>query len=269
MNAPQDYYKGKVAVVTGAASGIGLALVEAMLSHGADKVVLADVNDDDLKRETARLEAQYPGKTLGVRCDVAKEGDVQAMIAQAAAFGGRIDLLFNNAGAGFAGKFEDQANADWEKAFAINFYGPLYAIRAVLPIMRGQGGGHIVNTISGLAFVPMPYRAMYGATKAALNGLTLALRYEFWDDNIRVTSATPGAVATAIFKDRALPVNVQTPKEAAGAILEGVADNRRIVLGDQQDVVSAKHCFDPDNAAWFDEHLHDVAQKRRSGETAF
>ena len=102
------------------------------------------------------------------------------MIEQAVEFGdGRIDLLFNNAGAGFRGDFEDQADGDWEKAFALNFYGAVYGIRAVLPFMRAQGGGHIVNIISGIAFSPMAYQSMYSATKAALNSLTLALRSEF------------------------------------------------------------------------------------------
>jgi len=271
MTATDEYYKGKVAVVTGAASGIGLALAETMLSYGASKVVLADFNKDTLDRETARLEKAYPGKTLGVPCDVTKEADVQAMIAKAAASGGeRIDLLFNNAGAGFGGNFDKESNEDWAKAFALNFYGALYGVRAVLPIMRKQGGGHIVDTISGIAFVPMPFQTMYSATKAALNGLSLALRYELWDENIRVTSTTPGTVATAIFpKDRPPPAYAQTAEQSASVILAGVARNERLVLGDQQDVSAAKHCFDPNAAAQFDDHLLAVARKRRKGEMAF
>ena len=103
MSATSEYYKDKVAVVTGAASGIGLALAETMLSYGAKKVVLADVNDENLKWETARLDAAYPGRTLGLHCDVTNEIDVQAMIRDAAEFGGRIDILFNNAVRAWAG----------------------------------------------------------------------------------------------------------------------------------------------------------------------
>ena len=177
MNATSEYYKDKVAVVTGGASGIGWALAETMLSYGAKEVVLADVNDENLKRETARLNMAYAGKVLGLHCDVTKEEEVQRMIRKAAEFGGRIDILFNNAGAGFRGFFDKETNEDWEKAFALNFYGALYGIRAVLPIMRKQGRGHIVDIISGIAFMPMAQQTMYAATKAALNGLTLALRY--------------------------------------------------------------------------------------------
>ena len=155
MNAASEYYRNKLAVVTGGASGIGLALAEMMLGYGATRVVLADFNDENLKREAARLNAAYPGKVAGVHCNVTKEADVQSMIRQAAEFDGRIDLLFNNAGAGFNGYFDRLTNEDWEKAFALNFYGALYGVRAVLPIMRQQGGGHIVNIISGIAFSPM------------------------------------------------------------------------------------------------------------------
>ena len=266
MNHTSEYYQDKVAVVTGGASGIGLALAEAMLSRGAKQVVLADFDDGKLNREAARLNSVYPGKVLGIHCDVTKEEEVQRMIQKAVEFGGRIDLLFNNAGAGLGGSFDKQTNEDWEKAFALNFYGALYGIRAVLPIMRRQGSGHIVNTISGIALAPMAYQTMYSATKAALNGLTLALRYELWDENIRVTSATPGTVATAIWQGRQAPPGAQSPEQSAHTMLAGVAKNERLVLGDPQDVSGAKHCFDPDAAAAMDDYLLKVARKRSRGE---
>ena len=268
MNQTNEYFKDKVAVVTGGASGIGLALAETMLSYGAQHIVLADFNDENLRREAARLNSAYPAKVLGIHCNVTKEEDVREMIQRAAAFGGRIDILFNNAGAGLGGPFDKQTNDSWEKAFALNFYGALYGIRAVLSVMRKQGSGHIVNTISGIAFAPMAYQTMYSATKAALNGLTLALRYELWDENIRVTSATPGTVATAIWQDKGAPPGAQSAEQSAHAILAGVARNERLVLGDQADVSGAKHCFDPDAAAAMDDYLLNVARKRRGGEWA-
>ncbi len=268
MNATSEYYRDKAAVVTGGASGIGLALAETMLSYGAKKVVLADFNDENLKRETARLSTAYLGKVLGLHCDVTKEEDVQAMIRKAAEFGGRIDILFNNAGASFVGFWDNLTNEDWEKAFALNFYGALYGIRAVLPIMRKQGSGHIVDIISGIAFAPMAQQTMYAATKAALNGLTLALRYELWDENIRVTSATPGTTATAIWKGVKPPPGAQSPEQSAQTVLAGVAKNERLVLGDQGDVSGAKNCFNPDTAAAMDDYLLNVGRKRRRGEVA-
>jgi NAD(P)-dependent dehydrogenase (short-subunit alcohol dehydrogenase family) len=269
MSETSEYYRDKVAVVTGAASGVGLALTEAMLSYGARGIALADCNDENLRRETARLDATHGGKVLGVHCDVTKEAEVQAMIRQAAEFGGgRIDLLFNNAGAGLAGYFDQQTNAEWAKAFALNFYGALYGIRAVLPIMRAQGAGHIVDVISGIAFAPMAQQTMYAATKAALNGLTLALRYELWDENIRVSSATPGTTATAIWTiaDGKPPPGAQSAEQSARTILDGVAKNQRLILGDEADVSGAKTCFHPDAAEGVDAYLLNVARKRRAGE---
>jgi len=271
MSETNEYYRDKVAAITGGASGIGLALGEIVLSYGAKRVVLADVNEANLVRETARLNAAHTGRALGIRCDVTNEDEVKEMIEQAAEFGGgRIDLLFNNAGAGFGGQFDQQTNGDWEKAFALNFYGAVYGIRAVLPVMRAQGGGHIVNIISGIAFYPMPYQTMYSATKAALNALTLALRYEFWDENIRLTSATPGTTATAIWSAGGLgaPPGAQSPEQSARTILSGVAKNERLVLGDEGDASGARSCFNPENAESIDDHLLNVARRRRRGELA-
>ena len=270
MNETAAYYKGRVAIVTGGASGIGLALGETMLAYEASHIILADFNDLNLARETERLNAAYQGKVLGCHCDVTKEEDVRKMMQSAVEFGGgRIDFLFNNAGAGFLGPFEELTNEDWEKAFALNFYGALYGIRSVLPIMRAQGSGHIVNIISGIAFFPMASQTMYSATKAALNGLTLALRYELWDDQIRVTSATPGMTITAIWKDIPPPAEAQSAEQSATRILAGVAKNERIVLGDDADLNGIKKCFDPDAAEYYDAHLLSVARKRKSGEWVF
>lgn len=266
MTTNDEYYLDKVCVVTGAASGVGLALVESMLGFGAARVVLADLNEQNLDAHTTRLLAAYPGKVLGVRTDVTDEADVQEMINRAAEFGaGRIDLLFNNAGAGFGGAFEQTSNEDWHRAFALNFYGALYSIRAVLPIMRAQGSGHIVNVISGIAFAPMPLQSMYSATKAALNGLSLSLRAELWDDNIRVSSATPGTTVTAIWGDTTPPAGAQSAETSAGKILAGVAVNQRLVLGDAGDESGARNCFLPEAADGNDQYFVNVARQRRQG----
>ncbi len=269
MSETDEYYRDKVAAITGGSSGIGLALAETMLSYGAKGVVLAARNEANLARETARLNVAHPGQALGIPCDVTEEEDVKRMLRQTAEFGGgRIDLLFNNAGAGFDGDFEDQADGDWEKAFALNFYGAVYGIRAVLPVMRAQGGGHIVNIISGIAFSPMAGQTMYSATKAALNAMTLALRYELWDENIRLTSATPGTVATAIWAESGTeaPPSAQSPEQSAATILAGVAKNERLVLGDEADASGARFCFNPEAAKNVEDYLLNVARRRRSGE---
>ncbi|MEN6598887.1 MAG: SDR family oxidoreductase [Rectinema sp.] len=267
----KEYYENKVAVVTGGASGIGLALCELLLSFGAKAVVLADINAEKLKAESARLESAYPGKVLGIQTDVSKQESINAMIQQAAKFGGgQIDFLFNNAGLGLLKAFDETTDADWKFAFDINFFGALYGIRAVLPIMRAHGGGHIANTASGAAFSPMAYQSMYSATKSALVGLTGSLRYEYWDENIRFSTVIPGTVATAIYDELGgPPKSAITPEESARGILKGLAANERIVIVTEADRNGAINAFHPDTAKYTDEILLDIARQRRSGKLGF
>lgn len=263
----KEYYKDKVAAVTGGASGIGLGLCEMLLSLEAKAVVLADLNEERLKAETARLDAAYPGKVLGIATDVAKEESVAAMIRQAAEFGaGKLHFLFNNAGLGLTKYFDECDNADWKFAFDVNFYGALYGIRAVLPIMRAQGGGHIANTASGIGFVPMARQSMYSATKAALIGLTGALRHEYWDENIRISTVIPGTVATPIWgKAGSAPESAITPEESARGILKGLAGNERIIFVTDTDREGAINSVRPEAARGMDEYLLNVARMRRQG----
>jgi NAD(P)-dependent dehydrogenase (short-subunit alcohol dehydrogenase family) len=262
----KEYYENKVAVVTGGASGIGLALCEMLLSFNAKAVVMADVNPDKLQVESARLENAYPGKVLGVQTDITKQEDVNELIRHAADFGsGRIDLLFNNAGLGLMKSFDETTDADWKFAFDVNFYGALYGIRAVLPVMRAQGGGHIANTSSGICFCHMPYQTMYSATKAALLGLTGSLRSELWDENIRLSTVIPGTVATPIWQGNA-PDCAITPEESARGILRGIAANERVVFVTADDLDGAINSVRPEAAVAMDEYFLDVARRRRSGE---
>jgi NAD(P)-dependent dehydrogenase (short-subunit alcohol dehydrogenase family) len=263
----KEYFANKVAVVTGGASGIGLALCEELLTLGAKAVVAADLNEDKLKTECARLEAAYPGKVLGIRTDVTSRESVFALIQKAAEFGaGRVDFLFNNAGLGLLKPFDDTTDADWRFAFDVNFYGALYGIRAVLPIMRAQGGGHIANTASGIVFSPMPYQTMYSATKSALMALTTSLRSELWDESIRLSTVIPGTVATPMWgKAGGAPASAITPQESAQGILRGLAANERIIIVTEDDKNGARHGFLPEYGEGNDAYFVNVARQRRSG----
>jgi NAD(P)-dependent dehydrogenase (short-subunit alcohol dehydrogenase family) len=266
----KEYYENKVAVVTGGASGIGLALCELLLSFGAKAVILADLNADKLKTESKRLETSYPGRVLGIQTDVTKQESVAAMIHQAAEFGaGQIHFLFNNAGLGLFKSFDEATDADWKFAFDVNFFGALYGIRAVLPIMRAQAGGHIANTASGIGFSPMAYQSMYSATKSALIALTGSLRYELWDENIRLSTVIPGTVATPIWeKAGGAPEGAITPEESARGILKGLAANERIVFVTDTDRNGAINSTRPEAAKAVDDYLLNNARIRRSGKLA-
>ena len=272
MEYNREYFKGKTAVVTGAASGIGLALIEELLESNAAKVVMADINVENLNKHVTRLKEQYGDRVKGIVCNVTIEENVQKMITESADFfDGQFDLLFNNAGAALAGWFADTTIEDWKKGFDINFYSALYGMYAILPIMLKQGGGQIINIISGIAFMPMALQSRYAATKAALNALSLALRSEYWDDNIKISSATPGTTATSIFESSGhLPPDfAQSPHQSASRILNGVVNNDRVILGDDGDVSGASYCYNPQSNQGNDEYLLRVARERREGKVAF
>jgi len=269
----KEYFVDKVAAVTGGASGIGLALVEAMLEMGARAVTMADINEANLKKHVERLSGRYPGKVQGVRTDVTREESVKAMVDGAAVFGGgRLDLLFNNAGLGLSGAFDDLGNDDWAKAFAINFYGALYGIRAALPYMKKAKSGHICNTASGIAFVNFPLQSMYAATKAALLGMTNSLRYEYWDDGVRFSTVIPGTVATAIWQGAGgAPTNAITPEECAAAVLKGAAENKRVIFVTEDDrngcvQMALGAAYMPNMEESLNTYLLGVARARKAGD---
>ncbi len=265
----EEYFRNKVAVVTGGASGIGLALGEMLLSFGAQGVVLADLNGERLDAECSRLNKAFPGKVLGIQTDVTSQESVGTMIKQAADFGnGKLHLLFNNAGLGLNKAFDATTDADWKFAFDVNFYGALYGIRAALPIMRAQGGGHIANTASGIVFAPMPYQTMYCATKSALLGLTSSLRYELWDENIRFSTIIPGTVATPIWGETGAPESAITPQQSAQGILKGVAANKRVVIVTEDDLSGAVNIYRPEMAQDCDAYFLRVARERRAGKVS-
>jgi len=260
------YFAHKVAAVTGGASGIGLALCEKMLELGAHAVVLADINQANLDTHVARLGTQYPGKVFGIVTDVTNEESVTTMVHRAKELGGRLDFLFNNAGAGLDGRFTDTSVAAWKRAFDLNFFGALYGTRAAVPLMQQQGSGHIANTASGIAYCALPYQSMYSATKAALLGMTSALRAELKESGLSLSTIIPGTVATAIWGNGPAPDFAMRPATAAERILCGMAANRRVIFTCLEDRVGAcaSLCL-PDVEAAFDEMCAAIARARSGG----
>ena len=231
MEYKREYFSGKTAVVTGAASGIGLALVEELLLSGAARVVMADINPDRLNEHGQRLQAQYNGRVTGIVCDVAAQEQVQSLIDQSVDyFGGRIDMLFNNAGIGWYGAIRKASLADWRRVIDINLWGVIYGIDAVLPIMLRQKNGHIINTASIWGLLPGVFESIYATSKHAVVGLSESLRYELENDGIHVSVVCPGPVATAIFPEGHAPPGAISPVEAVSVILEGIARKDGIIV---------------------------------------
>jgi NAD(P)-dependent dehydrogenase (short-subunit alcohol dehydrogenase family) len=226
----RTYFENKVAAITGAASGIGLALTELMRRNGAT-VFMADINAKALGEQAERLSGIGPGTAKAVVTDVTKAEQVQALVEQAAAHAGHLDLLFNNAGIGATLPYEQMTLDKWKQVIDVNLWSVIYGIHAALPIMRRQGHGHIVNTSSAAGVIAFPFQAVYSATKFAVTGMTQCLRYEMWDEKVRFTTVCPGNVATAIFKGVGkLPEDAVPVDEAARIILEGVARNENVIL---------------------------------------
>src|SRR4051812_35871630 len=189
--------EGQVAVITGAASGIGLGICKALAERGVH-LVLADV--DAARLDAAAAEVQASEAPLVQRCDVSIAGDVGALAEAALSRFGRIDLAFNNAGVvlPFKPMWEHGAE-DWDWLLGINLWGVIYGIRAFVPPMVKQGSGHIVNTASMAGMTVLPFNGVYNASKHAVVSLTETLAEEFRQrvPGVRASVVSPGLVPTA------------------------------------------------------------------------
>ena len=187
--------RGRVALVTGASSGIGAATARAFAGSGL-RVALCARRKDRLEQLAADLTAHGSEATVHT-VDVTDALAVRAMVDEVVARWGRLDVLVNNAGRGLAATFEQTTAAELRALMELNVVAVLGATQAVLPVMRRQGSGHIINVSSVVGRRAVPYRAAYSATKFALGALSEALRVELTGTGIRVTLVYPiGTVQT-------------------------------------------------------------------------
>jgi short-subunit dehydrogenase len=182
--------RGAVAIITGASMGIGLMTARLFTAHGA-RVALASRSADAL----ARLAGELAG-SVAIPTDMRDAASIKHMVAAAHAHYGRIDLLINNAGQGMYAPIEQIDLEQYRQIMELNVYGPLLAMQAVIPVMREQGGGMIVNISSNVSKMFIPGLAAYASTKYALNAVTLTARAELAKDNIRVSVMYPRLTAT-------------------------------------------------------------------------
>jgi NAD(P)-dependent dehydrogenase (short-subunit alcohol dehydrogenase family) len=183
--------KGQTVVITGAGSGIGRAFALGFLTDGA-RVVAGDIRPDGLAelRERGAITQQT---------DVSIRGEVEALIVRARDETGRIDALFNNAGYGSRKKISDLDEGEFERMIAVHLYGAVYGMRYVIPIMREQGRGRIINTLSRAAEVSGPGDSAYSAAKAAIWATTRSAARECRDVDILVNGLIPGPTNTGIW----------------------------------------------------------------------
>ncbi|HYF77790.1 MAG TPA: glucose 1-dehydrogenase [Symbiobacteriaceae bacterium] len=189
--------KDKVAVITGAGSGMGKEMAKLFAAEGA-KVVAADIVPTGVEQVVAEITAAG-GTATAVVANVAKEDDVEAMINTAVNTYGRLDVLVNNAGImDRATPVADCSDELWNRVMAVNLNGPFYACRLAVPIMQKQGGGSIINTASVAGVRGGAAGVAYTSSKHAVLGLTKNIAGYYAKDGIRCNAICPGAVATAI-----------------------------------------------------------------------
>ncbi len=181
-------------LVTGGSRGLGLALSRELVREGARLVLLAR-DPEELRRAREELR-ERGGDVLALQCDVTDAAAVEEAVTIALDWYGRIDAVINSAGVIEIGPFDAMGIDDFAVGMATHFWAPLHLARAVVPVMRAQGGGRIVNVSSIGGVVAVPHLAAYSASKFALTGLSEALRAELAKDGIRVTTVVPGLMRT-------------------------------------------------------------------------
>ena len=233
-------FRGKVAVITGAGSGIGKGLAEELARRGAH-VVISDVNAGRIEKAADGI-TKSGGRVTTATLDVSDYEAVKRMVDVTVAAHGRIDYIFNNAGIAIAGPAKDFTIEDWRKVIDINLYGVVHGAAVAYPLMVKQGWGHIVNTASIEGLVPFPATVSYVASKYGVVGLSNALRIEGAVHGVRVSVVCPGYVRTAIFTDsKIVGMDKQdirevidrlgvTPEECAKVILRGVERNEATIV---------------------------------------
>jgi len=189
--------QGKVAIVTGAASGFGAEIARQYAKEGA-KVALADINEAGVKD----VAGPFGAAAIAVKCDVTKRADIDALVAATLkAFGGRLDIVVNNAGWSHKnGPLLDVDEAQFDKVYAINVKSIFHMTHAVVPILRKQRSGVIVNIGSTAGIRPRPGLTWYNSTKGAVNLMSKSLAVELASDNIRVNVICPVMGATGLLE---------------------------------------------------------------------
>jgi NAD(P)-dependent dehydrogenase (short-subunit alcohol dehydrogenase family) len=199
MNPTYDF-NGQVALVTGAAKGMGLATARAFAASGAS-VVLADLDGELAEREARRI-VDEGGAAIGLACDVAEEAQVAAMVDRTVSEYGRLDMAFNNAGIQVPPSDASEESLDnFERVTAVNQRGVWACMKHELRIMREQGSGAIVNCSSLGGLVGLPQRAAYHGTKHAVIGMTKSAGVEYAPRGVRINAVCPGTIDTPMVQD--------------------------------------------------------------------
>src|ERR1700693_69372 len=213
---------GQVVVVTGASMGIGEAITLAFAREGASVVMLSR---EAARAESARARVGLIERTIALSCDVRNSEEIDRVLALTLHHFKRVDVWINNAGHGLIDSVAEVETQACHELFETNFFGALSAMQAVIPVMRQQGGGTIINISSVAGHIPVPFNASYSATKFALNAIGKAAGVELKRDGIHVLTVCPGYVRTAFSENavRGSEVKKVRPGSVRGISAERVA----------------------------------------------
>src|SRR6266516_2588723 len=260
-------FHGAVAVITGGASGIGLATARILRTRGAH-VILADINVPGLlqaKEHIHQRSPEAPGQILAITTDVTNESQVWDLMRQTSTAFGHIDLVMTSAGIGRGGAINTFTASDMQTMMNINFMGTYHCVQAALPAMRQQQVGHFVFLSSVAGKLGVPSLSAYCASKWAVRGFASALRAELHGTGIGITTVYPGWVDTPMVhqEENALQMaNIQvllTPEQVASEILQAVT-------GDQRDLTLAP---DPDTAFLLEVYKNDPDKAEMMAGTSY
>jgi short-subunit dehydrogenase len=217
---------GKIAIVTGASSGIGKATAAALARAGFT-----------VFGTSRRAIENGPRQVTMLTCDVTDDGSVKELVSNVLARAGRIDLLVNNAGIGLFAGAEESSIDQVRTLFDVNLFGVMRVTNAVLPSMRQNGGGHIINISSVLGFIPAPYSAHYGATKHALEGYSESLDHETRAFNVRVSLIEPAFTKSAFDQSALKADSPLKDYDTARAGVDALVQHA-MTIGDSPEVVA-------------------------------
>lgn len=219
---------GKVAVITGASMGIGEAIAKLFADEGAQVVILSR---DAGRAEAARARIGHPEQTLALACDVRHREEIDRVVGLTMHHFKRIDIWINNAGHGLLDSIASAKMSDFRELFETNLFGTVDGMQAVIPIMKQQGSGTIVNISSVAGHIPIPFHGSYSGTKFAMNAIGKAARVELASAGVNVLTVCPGYVKTDFGANAVRgsePIRVR-PQKAKGISVERVA--RAVLLG--------------------------------------
>lgn len=259
--------KNKVVIITGASSGIGRATALAFAAQGAYTVLVAR-RANALAEVQEEIQSKFDTQVLTVAADLSQQDEIDSIIAETMNAFGRIDILVNNAGFRTTGRIEEQDSEDVHKVLNVNLYAAIRLCQAVIPIMKEQHSGHIVNVSSEAAIAFSPGQAAYGASKAGLNMFTDNIRWELMDYNIFVSTVMPGWTSTPMIEHTDVSqmpgvreglIQLQTPEYVASNIVAAVRyKKKRVQLGGVGwTLIAVSEYLFPDIAEWMYRYFYD------------